>query len=254
MRILFGSDFHGNIKAYQRFAELVENADFGILGGDLNTGFTPDEFEQIREKYGIEDDDLIEELHSEFDYLPISPNSKLNKAFKEKEKEYKEILKKPNKKIYFIMGNDDGIVGGAWDEDEIFSNVNMKRIDIGMVNIVGYQYTLPFVGGLFEKREEEQQKDMSNIWNLVDESTIFVSHGPAYKENDMLHNGLTGNLNRIGGKALRGLISERKPRYHLYGHYHQKYGIRKNSINGSYPISRKFIMIDLEKSIAKWLS
>lgn len=253
MRILFGSDFHGNIKAYRRFSELLENADFGILGGDLNTGFTPDEFEQIRKRHGIEDDDLIEELHSEFDYLPVSPNTKLTKAFKEKEKEYKRILNVPSKMIYFIMGNDDGIVGGAWDEDEIFCNIDMKRIDLGMLNIVGYQYTLPFIGGLFERREEEQLKDMKEIYNLVDESTILVTHGSAYKENDFLHNGFDGKKVRLGSKALGMLIKERKPRYHLYGHYHQKYGIRKNSINGSYPISGKFIMIDLDTPKVKWV-
>ena len=253
MRILFGSDFHGNVEAYQRFNELLKNVDFGILGGDLNTGFTPDEFEELKRRIGIEDDDLLEELHSESDYLPISPNIKLKDAFKEKEYEYKNILRKSNKKVYYIMGNDDGIVGGAWDEDETFINIDMKRIEISNINIVGYQYTLPFIGGIFEKNEEEQMNDMKIINELIDKSTIFVSPGPAYGENDVLYNDFTGNRVRIGSKALSTLLRDRKPRYHLYGHYHQKFSIRKKSINGSYPISRKFILIDLDESKVKWV-
>jgi Icc-related predicted phosphoesterase len=94
---------------------------------------------------------------------------------------------------------------------------------------------------------------MQIISEFIDESTIFISHGPAYGENDLLYNNFDGSRVRIGSKALAKLLNDKKPRYHLYGHYHQKYGIRKNSINGSYPISKKFILIDYESKKTKWL-
>lgn len=254
MKILFSSDLHGSLDAYSGFSSLLKYADIGILGGDLNTGFSPSEFEEIRMKYKINDDDLLEELHSEEDSLPIAPNLKLLAAYKEKEHVYKKILEEGNKPVFFIMGNDDGLVGGEWDDTKLLINVNMKRIDLNKINIVGYQYTLPFVGGKFEKDEKQQEYDFKKLSELIDTDTVFVSHGPAFMENDLLFNQLNGKKERIGSKMLRRLLRKCKPMYHLYGHYHQKFGIEENSINGSYPYTKKYVFIDSESGQISWMS
>jgi Icc-related predicted phosphoesterase len=50
----------------------------------------------------------------------------------------------------------------------------------------------------------------------------------------------------IGSKALRLLIDQKKPKLHLFGHLHGGFGIHGTEINGSYPVERKFIGIDLD--------
>ena len=50
----------------------------------------------------------------------------------------------------------------------------------GDFNVVGYQYTLPFMGGINEKPEHEMEKDLLELQNLVDQKTVLVTHGPAH--------------------------------------------------------------------------
>jgi Icc-related predicted phosphoesterase len=253
MKILFSSDLHGSTEAYKRYASLLKEYDIGILSGDLYTGFRLDEFEQIRRKYGIARDDLLEELHSPEDNLPIQPNEKLALAFREKEEEYKDILSGASKPIYFIMGNDDGIVGHEWKSTKSIININQKRVDLEEWNLVGYQYTNPFVGGLFEKNEREQQRDMKELSLLVDARTILVTHGPAFGMHDHIQEKSINGIKHYGSKALAVLIKNRQPQYHLYGHIHSEFGIYGKSINGAYPYNKKFVAIDLERQNAKWV-
>jgi Icc-related predicted phosphoesterase len=204
MKILFTSDLHGNLEAFSRFSELLDRDEFdlGIISGDLMT-YNP-------EKEAIE-------------------------------KKTKKILEMPGKKILFIMGNDDGILDHNWDDTEFLINPDLKKIELYNFTFVGYQYTNPYVGGPFEKTEEEQMKDMPLLESLIDSNTIFISHGPAYGILDKAYN----NQN-VGSQALLGLVSKTKPAFHLFGHIHQSVGVSGTSINGAYPNIRKFFAIDTE--------
>ena len=207
MKILFTSDIHGHIQAFERFSELLYSyeLDIGIISGDLMT-YHPDK-------------NLIEE-------------------------KTKKILEKSGKRIFFIMGNDDGILDHNWEDTELLINPNLRKIEFGKINIVGYQYTNPYVGGPFEKTEELQSNDMKILKTLIDSKTIFVSHGPAYGILDRTYT----NKN-VGSIAISKLLSETKPLFHLFGHIHQSAGVSGTSVNGAYPNIRKFFVIDTKTMV-----
>jgi Icc-related predicted phosphoesterase len=108
MRILFSNDLHGHIGEFKHYSELLADDLFasGILAGDLTT-CCPDK--------------------------------------KQTEREIRDILQSAGKMIYFTMGNDDGILDHNWTETGLLINPNLKRIECQSINIVGYQYTPPFV-------------------------------------------------------------------------------------------------------------
>lgn len=211
MKILFTSDLHGHIGAITRFTEILSSNeyDIGIISGDIMT-YNPD----------------------------------INKA----ELDIKNILHKSNKKIFFIMGNDDGILDHNWSNTEYLENPNLKKINYQEYNFVGYQYTNPYVGGPFEKSEKEQEKDIDLLKSLIDSKTIFITHGPQYGILD-----LTYDKKHVGSKALKRLLEERKPKLHLFGHIHQSAGIYKYSINGAYPNIKKFVRIDLNENKVRYV-
>ena len=75
------------------------------------------------------------------------------------------------------MGNDD------WIEldppDSRCCLLHGRRFDWGQWNLVGYQCTLPFMGGPSEKPEKEIAADLDRWEPLTDERTMLVTHGPA---------------------------------------------------------------------------
>jgi len=74
-----------------------------------------------------------------------------------------------------------------------------------------------------------------------------VTHAPARGVLDEAysHDPTVGEPMHIGSQALRDLVDRARPRLHLFGHVHHRFGVRENAVNGSYPDSRKFISIDL---------
>ena len=247
MKVLFTSDLHGLIEAYERFAELLGRPDFdlGIISGDLSTGNTANEMDELIAKHREANDEILEELHSPNDQFTVGADRLLEEAHGDKETEYKAILKTAAKPVLFIMGNDDGLVGGEWKSIDKLQNINQRRVDLGAYNFVGYQYTNPFVGGPFEKNEWKQRKDLRNLRRLMDSNTILVTHGPAYGEIKIASSE-AASVQSIGSKSLRWFINKTKPKYHLFGHVHYFFGIYGKSINGAYPRVRKFVRIDLD--------
>lgn len=256
MNALFTSDIHGLVKAYLKFAEILKGPsyDIGIIAGDLTSGFRPEDLEISRNYRNNANDKNLEELNSPNERLPFVLDVLLAKAYLEKETEFKAILSLAKKPVFFIMGNDDGLVTREWTSEGQIQNINQRRIEINDMNTVGYQYTNPFVGGLFEKTEKQQKNDFRKLLKLVDSRTILVTHGPAYgyfdkvsgypwKDNDV----------SVGSKALRWLIERARPKLHLYGHIHKGFGINGKEINGAYPLQRRFVSIDLNSGEAKIL-
>ena len=256
MNALFTSDIHGLVVAYLQFAELLKGPsyDIGIIAGDLTSGFKLEDLEISHNDEGVANDRHLEELNSPNEHSPFVVDMLLAKAYLEKETEFKAILSLARKPVFFIMGNDDGLVTREWTSEGQIQNINQRRIEIGDMNIVGYQYTNPFVGGLFEKTVRQQKNDFKKLIELVDSSTILVTHGPAYGFFDQVSGYPWKNNNvSVGSRALRWLIEKAKPKLHLYGHIHKGFGINGKQINGAYPLQRKFMSIDLNTSEAKIL-
>jgi Icc-related predicted phosphoesterase len=88
-----------------------------------------------------------------------------------------EFLADAGLPILYIMGNDDLVELNSGSER--VQSIHGRRVQSGLYNFVGYQYSLPFMGGTFEKPEESIRVDLADLDGLMDNDTIFVSHSPA---------------------------------------------------------------------------
>jgi Icc-related predicted phosphoesterase len=139
--------------------------------------------------------------------------------------------------ILFIMGNDDQY---EWEDSKNAYNINQKTFDCNGYRFIGYQFTNPFIGGIFEKNEYEQRLDFSELKKLCNNKFILITHGPPFGILDKV-----GNKN-VGSKALLNFIQETKPEFHFFGHIHEQAGIFENNINGAYPIKKEFYLLNTE--------
>jgi Icc-related predicted phosphoesterase len=237
MKLLFTSDLHGLDTAYLEFAAELKKGDYsiGVLGGDLMTYPSRSEIEQARIGLKIKNENHSGQTPTKQAFIDF--------AMQKKQNDYRRVLNESGKPIVFVMGNDDGIIGGGneWTSENYIQSVNQRRIDSGKYNLVGYHYTNPFVGGTFEKSEREQIADFKKLEKLIDKNTILITHGPAWRILDSPDHG-----EPVGSRALRDLVERKAPRLHLFGHVHSNFGVKNHAINGSYPHSRKFVSIDVD--------
>jgi Icc-related predicted phosphoesterase len=233
VKLLFTSDLHGQEAAYSRFSDLLRDSEYhaGVIAGDLMTFPSEKAIEKASEKY--RERSFVERM-----------------AVKDDERTLKGVLKHAGKIVFFVMGNDDGLLGDEteWKSDGIVVNVNMRRATYRGVPFVGYQYTNPYVGGPFEKAESDQEADFVALERLIDRDSVLITHGPPAGILDLVDDG-----QHVGSMALRRLVDRRRPRLHLFGHIHQAFGIEGNRVNGAYPHSRKFIAVDTETLEARLL-
>ena len=203
MKILVGSDFHGSYDAFERFSYLLKTRyySFGVLAGDLTT------------------------------YVE-------HKALEERK--IKQLLIESNKYIFFIMGNDDGLLENNWKSEEKLINVNFRKVKTFNFSIIGYCYTNPFMGGMFERSEERQKKDFLKIKQKLEYPTILITHGPAYGIKD-----LTYEDKHVGSISLKELLTDNRIVLHLCGHTHDDVGQQEKTINIAYPKSKKYGEIEL---------
>ena len=140
--------------------------------------------------------------------------------------------------VYYIMGNDDLV---EWDApQERFRSVHGRRLEQGGYGFVGYQFSLPFREGIYEKPEEEVEVDLAALENLVDERTVLVTHMPAWSDLDIECTWPAGS------RSLLRLIEERKPRVHIHGHLHSRFGRDGVHFNVSSGGKLRGMLIDLE--------
>jgi len=119
--------------------------------------------------------------------------------------------------VFYVMGNDDLIELDAPDEKHL--SVQGKRLNQGGFNFVGYQFSLPFMGGVFERPEHKIEDDLALLEQLVDDQTVFVTHGPAHGVLDRVSSG-----QHVGSKSLRDFLIRTAPRIHVHGHIHHEFG------------------------------
>lgn len=147
----------------------------------------------------------------------------------------------------YIMGNDD-LVELDPDTEQIQS-LHACRRHVGHWNLVGYQYSLPFMGGIFEKPEEDIRADLDELAGLVDARTVLVTHNPAY---GLLDVGVLGI--HAGSHAILDLVCEHRVHAHIHGHVHEQFGRAGRHFNVDSGGEHRAMMIDLDSLTCEVLS
>ncbi len=208
MRIIATADLHGFHDVYEWLVGIaaVEEPDAIVLAGDLlgwGGAF-----------------DTIEEAQAA-DRLVV-----LQRLF---------LIKCP---VLYVMGNDDFIELDAPAPSQ--HSVHGKRIEMGEFNFVGYQFTLPFMGGIHEKPEDEIAEDLTRLEADVDGRTVLVTHGPVFGVLDRVRGG-----QHVGSESLRDFVDRTAPRAHIHGHIHGEFGRDGLHFNVSSAGRKRAMVIDL---------
>lgn len=209
MRILAAADIHGFWAVYDWLMAAVHehHLDAMILAGDL-LGY-PDGFKTPEEAQRHEAQLLTKFLDS------------------------------AGVPILYIMGNDDLVeLGSAAGRVQSIHN---RSAELGRFRFVGYQYSLPFMGGVFEKPEADIEIDLAPLAPLLDSNTVFVSHSPALGILDPGFGGV-----RIGSSSIRRLLEVNPVRAHIHGHSHAGYGRELNRFNVASAGQLRTMLLDLE--------
>ena len=135
-----------------------------------------------------------------------------------------ELLESAGVPVLYIMGNDDLVELNSLSER--VQSIHGRRVAFGSFAFVGYQYSLPFMGGTFEKPESEIQADLIRFATLLDTQTVLVSHSPAL---GILDPGF-GEV-RIGSRSIRELLETNPFRAHIHGHSHAGFGRYQSHFN-----------------------
>lgn len=141
--------------------------------------------------------------------------------------------------VLYIMGNDDLV-----ELDSHFAQVQSihgRRVALGAFSFVGYQYSLPFMGGTFEKPDVDIETDLTLLTNLVDTQTVFVSHSPAL---GILDPGV--GESRIGSGSLLRFLETKPFLVHLHGHSHAGFGRCGKHMNVASAGKTRAMIIDLD--------
>jgi Icc-related predicted phosphoesterase len=141
--------------------------------------------------------------------------------------------------VFYLMGNDDVIALDVEDEQIRFLHGN--RIEWGGFNFVGYQYTLPFVGRIFEKPEDEMERDLAAIEPLLDARTVLVTHGPAHSVLDKVF----WSGEHVGSTSLARMLQRRPVQAHIHGHVHSCFGCEGRHFNVASAGEERAMLIDL---------
>lgn len=123
----------------------------------------------------------------------------------------------------------------AGNHDFFFQQVNSKTIkdtlgdiiylcDSGIkikgIKIWGSPWTPTFYNWAFMKDRGIQ---IAKYWNLIPKTTdILITHGPPYGILD-----LTDRGDHAGCVDLLKKVEQIKPNYHIFGHIHEGYGVKK---------------------------
>jgi Icc-related predicted phosphoesterase len=87
-----------------------------------------------------------------------------------------EFLEGTQVPVFYIMGNDDLVELNS--HSKWVQSLQGRRVQIGHFAFVGYQYSIPFMGGTFEKPESGIESDLIDLVELLDAETVVVTHSP----------------------------------------------------------------------------
>lgn len=209
MRLLASADVHGDREIYEWLLAVADEERVGavVLAGDLLG--CPDGFDTPEDAQRHDADLLM------------------------------DLLEQASAPVLYIMGNDD-LVELNSHVDHVRS-VEQRRVSIGKYSFVGYQYSLPFMGGTFERPDAKIAADLDRITGLVDADTVFVSHSPAF---GILDPGIMEI--RIGSRSLFAFLEANPFRAHIHGHSHGGFGRSGRHFNVAAAGRWRAMIIDLE--------
>ena len=160
----------------------------------------------------------------------------------------------PHQYKIFVAGNHDFIFENEpkkYVEKIIPKNViylNDSGYSIDGINIFCSPITPRFMDWAFNR---DRGRDIQNHWKLIPANTdILITHGPPFGKLDTNKNNF-----RTGCEDLLKTIGKIKPKYHIYGHIHEAYGMTYNEhttfINASildehYRIKNKPVVIEYD--------
>ncbi len=207
MRILAASDIHGDHETYHWIVTVAREreVELVVLAGDL-LGYA-DGFEALEEAQRADAARVV------------------------------SILRTLSLPIYYIMGNDDSVELQAPAKG--FLSLHRRRIDHPDFNFVGYQCSLPFMGGVNERPEEMIAAELAPLEPLMDERTVFVTHSPAAGVLD------STLLGPAGSTSIRAVVARRGVRAHIHGHIHESFGREGRHFNVAAGHDRRAVLIDL---------
>ena len=201
MQILAAADLHGNHDVYEWLIMVagVHGPDVVVLAGDL-LGFS-DGYESVAAAQEVDRDLVL------------------------------GYLAKFERPVIYLMGNDDWIELSAQSADQ--QSVHGRRVAHGAFNFIGYQYTLPFMGGINERPEEDIRADLAALEPELDEHTILVTHGPAHGIMDR------GILDRHAGSLALSELAN------IHGHIHSEFGRQGRHFNVASGGQKRAMIIDV---------
>jgi Icc-related predicted phosphoesterase len=124
--------------------------------------------------------------------------------------------------------------------DRVLS-VHGRQVRWGRLTFVGYQYSLPFMGGTFEKPEADIEADLASLPVMFDAETIFVSHSPIL---GVLDPGF-GEA-QIGSRSLQQFLETKPFLAHIHGHSHAGFGHAGKHFNVASAGRRRAMLLDVE--------
>jgi Icc-related predicted phosphoesterase len=209
MRVLAAADIHGRSQVYEWLLDAVRRygVEALVLAGDLLG--CPDGFDAPED------------------------------AQRHDAKALTDVLETAAVPVLYIMGNDD-LVELASRSARVQS-IHGRRVTLGGFNFLGYQYSLHFMGGVFEKDESGIESDLAALTSLVDPQTVFVSHSPAL---GILDPGFDGSS--IGSGTLGRFLERRPFLVHVHGHSHEGFGRLGKHFNVASAGQCRAMIINLE--------
>jgi Icc-related predicted phosphoesterase len=150
-----------------------------------------------------------------------------------------ELLASAAIPVFYIMGNDDLVELNS--DDDMVKSIHNRREYLGRFSLVGYQYSLPFMGGTFEKPEPGIKADMTKLAPLLTPETVFVSHSPTF---GILDPGF-GEA-KIGSRSIRDLLESSPFLLHIHGHSHAGFGRNGRHFNVAAAYRHRAMILDVE--------
>src|SRR5215471_9274697 len=141
--------------------------------------------------------------------------------------------------VFYIMGNDDLVVLNS--RSNRVQSLHGRRVRAGHFAFVGYQYSLPFMGGTFEKPEAGIAKDLRDLTELLRAETVFVTHSPIF---GVLDPGF--GETQIGSRSLAEFLAKKPFLVHIHGHSHAGFGREGRHFNVASVGRERAMVIDLE--------
>jgi Icc-related predicted phosphoesterase len=209
MRVLAAADVHGKWPVYQWLVTVAreQRVQAMILAGDLLG--CPDGFDSPEQAQQHEAKILVQFLEGA--RLPV----------------------------FYIMGNDDLVELNS--HSNRVQSLHGRRVRAGHFAFVGYQYSLPFMGGTFEKPEADIETDLRDLTELLGAETVVVTHSPVF---GVLDPGF-GEA-QIGSRALAEFLAKRPFLVHIHGHSHAGFGREGRHLNVASAGRERAMVIDLE--------